>query len=79
MPPQIDEIARRMSSSPIIGEYSGTLDSTGNLSVSWGLGIGSYLFFVVAVTKIVAGIITRTAVVTEKPEETKKQEEKKSK
>jgi hypothetical protein len=79
VPPQIDEMARRMSSFPIIGEYSSTLDSAGNLSISWGLGIGAYLFFVVAITKIVAGIITRTAIVTEKPEETKKQEEKKTK
>lgn len=77
IPPQIDEMAKRMSSSPIMGEYSGTLDSYGNLSISWGLGIGSYLFIAAAITKLAAGIITRKAVVTEKPEETEKQRKKK--
>ncbi len=76
IPPQIDEMAKRMSSSPIMGEYSGTLDSYGNLYISWGLGIGSYLFIAAAITKLAAGIITRKAVVTEKPEETKKQKNK---
>jgi len=61
VPPQIDEMTRRMSSSPIIGEYNSTLDSIGNLYVSWGLGIGSYLLIAAAITKIVAGIITRKA------------------
>ncbi len=69
IPPQIDEMAKRMSSSPVIGEYSGTIDSYGNLYIHWGLGIGSYLFIAAAMTKIAAGIITRKAVVTEKPEE----------
>jgi len=77
IPPQIDEMAKRMSSSPIIGEYSGTLDSYGNLYISWGLGIGSYLFIAAAITKIAAGIITRKAVMIKKPEETEKQRKKK--
>jgi len=76
IPPQIDEMAKRMSSSPVMGEYSGTVDSYGNLYISWGLGIGSYLFIAAAITKIVAGIIIRKAVVTERPEKTKKQETK---
>ncbi len=76
IPPQIDEMAKRMSSSPIMGEYSGTLDSYGSLSISWGLAIGSYLFIAAAITKIVAGIITRKAVVTEKLEKPKKQKTK---
>ncbi len=79
IPPQIDDMAKRMSSSPIMGEYSGTLDSYGNLYISWGLGIGSYLFIAAAITKIAAGIITRKAVVTEKPAETEKQVKKKTK
>jgi len=72
IPPQVDEIAREISSSPLMGEYSGTLNSYGNLYVTWSLGIGSYLFIAAAVTKIVAGIITRRAVVPEKPKETVK-------
>jgi hypothetical protein len=79
IPPQIDEMARRMSSSPIMGEYSSTLDSYGSLSISWGLAIGSYLFIAAAITKIVAGIITRKAVVPEKLEKTKKQKTKEAK
>ena len=74
IPPQIDEMAKRMSSSPIMGEYSDTLDSYGNLYISWGLGIGSYLFIAAAITKLAAGIITRKVVVPEKLEKTKKQE-----
>jgi len=77
IPPQIDEMAKRMSSSPIMGEYSDTLDHYGNIHMSWGLGIGSYLFIAAAITKIAGGIVTRKAVVTEKPEETKKQKNKK--
>ncbi len=72
IPPQIDEMAKRMSSSPIMGEYRSTLDSYGNLYISWGLGIGSYLFIAAAITKIVAGIIIRRASVTEKLEKAKK-------
>ena len=72
IPPQIDEMAKRMSSSPIMGEYDGTLNSYGNLYISWGLGLGSYIFIAAAVTKIVAGIITRRASVTEGFEEVKK-------
>jgi hypothetical protein len=77
IPPQIEEMAKRMSSSPIMGEYSGTLDSYGSLDISWGLAIGSYLFIAAAITKLAAGIITRKAVVPEKLEKTKKQETKK--
>jgi len=74
IPPQIDEMAKRMSSSPIMGEYSGTLDSYGNLYISWGLGIGSYLFIAAAITKIAAGIITRKAAVIKKPRRNRKAE-----
>ncbi len=77
IPPQIDEMAKRMSSSPIMGEYSSSLDSYGSLDISWGLAIGSYLFIAAAITKLAAGIITRKAVVPEKLEKIKKQETKK--
>lgn len=77
IPPEINEMAKRMSSSPITGEYSGTLDPYGNLIISWGLGLGSYLFIAAAIAKIVGGIITRKAVVIEKPEENEKPEKKK--
>ncbi len=69
IPPQIDEMASSMSSSPIMGEYSGILDSYGNLYISWGLAVGSYLFIVAAIVKLAAGVITRRAAVNEKTKE----------
>jgi hypothetical protein len=77
VPPEINEMAKRMSSSPITGEYASTLDPYGNLAISWGLGLGSYLFIAAAITKIVGGIITRKAVIVEKSEENWKQRKKK--
>lgn len=59
IPPQIEEIARRMSSSPITGEYSGVIETYGSLYVTWGLALGSYLFIAAAIVKIVAGVLTR--------------------
>jgi hypothetical protein len=67
LPSQVDEIATEISSSPLMGDYSGTLDSYGNLYVSWGLGMGSYLFFAAAVVKLAAGIIVRKTVFAEEP------------
>lgn len=61
IPPQINEMAEGMSSSPVMGEYSDVVDSYGTLSISWGLALGSYLFIVAAITKIVAGILARKA------------------
>ncbi len=61
IPPQIDEMAKRMSSSPVMGEYRDTLDPYGNLIITWGLGLGSYLFVAAATAKIIGGIITRKA------------------
>ncbi len=68
VPQQIDEMIREMASSPIMGEYSDTLDSYGILRVFWGLGIGAYMFIAAAVTKLAAGIFVRRAIVPEKQE-----------
>lgn len=59
MPPQLNDVSARISSSPINGAYSSTIDTAGSLNVWWGLGIGSYLFIVAAAVKIAAGIILR--------------------
>lgn len=61
VPPQIEDIARRMSSSPITGKYSGVIDPYGSLYVTWGLALGSYMFIVAAIVKLVAGVLTRRA------------------
>jgi hypothetical protein len=50
-------IAEQMSSSPIQGSYSSELDTYGSVDLSWGLGIGSYLFIVSAVLKFAAWLI----------------------
>lgn len=68
VPPQIDEMTREMAASPIMGEYSDTLDSYGILRVFWGLGIGAYMFIAAAISKLAAGIFVRRAIVLEKQE-----------
>jgi KaiC/GvpD/RAD55 family RecA-like ATPase len=63
IPPQISDMASAMSSSPLGGEFSDTINSQGTMDITWSLAIGSYLFIVAAIIKITAGIlITRTAV-----------------
>ncbi|MGD8566233.1 MAG: Vps62-related protein [Candidatus Bathyarchaeota archaeon] len=87
-PPQIQEMADRMASTPIMGEYSGPLDSVGNISITWGLAFGSYLFITAAILRFAAGIVARTARIepkttqeepkTKEPEPGKTEPEKKS-
>lgn len=57
IPPQATKMLDLISSSPISGSYRDTLDSYGTVFLSWGLGIGSYLFVVAAITRFIAGII----------------------
>jgi len=59
LPTEVEQMAKNMSSSPILGSYSGTLDAYGQIYVWWGLGIGSYLFIAAAIVKIVAGVVAR--------------------
>ncbi len=73
VPPQVTDMASAMSSSPLIGEYTDTLNSHGTISATWGLAIGSYLFIAAAAIKIAAGIITRTAKVPENSKNTSDQ------
>ncbi len=65
IPQQINDMASAMSSSPLSGEFTDTINSHGSLNITWGLAIGSYLFIAAAAIKIAAGIITRTAKVPE--------------
>ena len=65
MPIQINEMASAMSSSPFSGEFTDSINSHGILTIIWGLAMGSYLFIAAAATKIVAGILLRTAKVPE--------------
>ncbi|UCC58894.1 MAG: Vps62-related protein [Candidatus Bathyarchaeum sp.] len=72
LPPQVTDMASAMSSSPLMGDFSDTINSHGIMSVTWGLAIGSYLFIAAAAIRIAAGIITRTA---KEPENNKKASE----
>ncbi len=60
---EVETIAEQMSSSPLQGNYSSVLDAYGSVYLSWGLGIGSYLFIVSAILKLAAWfVLIKTAV-----------------
>jgi len=65
MPLQVTDMASEMSSSPLMGKFTDTINSHGTLTIIWGLAMGSYLFIAAAAIKIAAGIITRQAKVPE--------------
>lgn len=54
---EVEIIAEQMSSSPIQGSYSSAADTYGSVNLSWGLGIGSYLFIVSAILNFAAGFV----------------------
>ncbi|MCP8320843.1 MAG: Vps62-related protein [archaeon] len=58
VPVELTTISNQISSSPIIGSYSGSIGDYGDVQLSWGLGIGSYLLLIAAIVKIAGGIIT---------------------
>ena len=72
IPQQVTNMASEMSASPLMGEFTDTVNSHGTLTVIWGLAIGSYLFIAAAAIKIFAGIILRTAKVPETNKNTEK-------
>jgi hypothetical protein len=65
IPSQVTDMASAMSSSPLVGEFSDTINSHGTMDVTWGLALGSYLFIAAAAIKIAAGIIVRATKVPE--------------
>jgi hypothetical protein len=65
IPQQVTDMASEMSSSPLMGEFTDTVNSHGTLTVIWGLAMGSYLFIAAATIKIAAGIILRKNQVAE--------------
>jgi len=72
LPQQVTDMTSAMSSSPLMGGYTDTINSQGSVAISWGLGIGSYMFIAAAAIKVAAGILTRT---TEVPEPDKNEKE----
>jgi hypothetical protein len=65
IPRQVTDMASEMSASPLMGEFTDTINSHGTLTIIWGLAMGSYLFIAAAAIKIAAGIITSQAKVPE--------------
>jgi len=59
LPQQVTDIVSAISASPFGGSTTQTIDSSGTASISWGLGIGAYMFIVAAALKIVAGIMLK--------------------
>ena len=52
-------IADQLSSKPLLGSYYRIIGDYGTVRLSWGLGMGSYLFVAAAVVKIVGGSLAR--------------------
>ena len=61
VPPQVETMARTVAGNPVYGTDSQVLPVVGATTVSWGFGIGAYLFLVAAIIRIVAGFMMRTA------------------
>jgi hypothetical protein len=60
VPPQVDTMVRAVAGNPVYGTNSQTFPVVGLTTVSWGFGIGAYLFLVAAAIRIVAGIMMRS-------------------
>jgi hypothetical protein len=71
IPQQVTDMTSAMSSSPLMGGYTDTINDQGSVAISWGLGIGSYMFIAAAAIKVAAGILTRTAEIPEPNKDTK--------
>jgi len=61
IPGQVEAMVRVISDKPVGGIVASQLPVIGETSVSWGLGIGSYLFIVAAVLRLVGGLIMYSA------------------
>ena len=48
IPQQVTDMVSAMSAFPLTGGYTDTINSSGSIAISWGLGLGSYLFIIAA-------------------------------
>jgi len=60
IPPQVETMVKAVAGNPVYGAYSQSLPIVGVTTVSWGFGIGAYLFLVAAIMRIVVGFMIRT-------------------
>lgn len=61
MPPQLNTMVSAIAGNPVSGTTSAQFDIIGTTTVSWGFGIGAYLFLAAAVIRIAAGYIMESA------------------
>jgi hypothetical protein len=61
IPAGVQTLISSVASSPISGTASQTFQVVGATTVTWGFGIGAYLFVVAAVIRIVAALVMRGA------------------
>lgn len=61
VPPEATALVNSVASSPVSGTASQTMPVVGATTVTWGFGIGAYLFLAAAAIRIVAGLVSFTA------------------
>jgi hypothetical protein len=59
LPPQVDTMVHAVAGNPVYGSTSQQFSTVGLTMVTWGFGIGAYLFIVAAVMRIAAGFVVR--------------------
>lgn len=60
IPPQIANTIQAIAVSPIQGSGTSSMPIIGSTTVTWGLGIGAWLFVVAAILKLIGGIVMYT-------------------
>jgi hypothetical protein len=61
IPQQVSDLMNLVGANPIGGAATTVFPIIGSTTVTWGLGLGAYLFIIAAVLRVVGGIIVRTA------------------
>jgi hypothetical protein len=61
LPSGVEVLVRTVAGSPVVGSASQLFPVVGVTSVSWGFGVGAYLFVVAAVLRIAGGVVMRRA------------------
>jgi hypothetical protein len=61
IPSGVNSMVNAIAANPVYGTTSQQFDIVGTTTVSWGFGIGTYLFLAAAVIRIAAGFVMRSA------------------
>jgi len=61
IPASVERMLKTIATSPVQGTTSETFPIIGVTTVTWGLGVGAYLFLIAAILKLVGGLIIYTA------------------